>query len=333
MNRCVDCGLQQDTSVDRHLYSIFDDALVRTKEHLCGLCGRSENGNPDYIWDYGIKGYVRTKNVKAHPRVKGSATTGEIMNYSTNILDYYPFKKHPGNFKYPNKLPYLGVEMECTAKDQRRFYGAVRQIYTAMPEFCVVTNDASLPSNSFEIVTLPATLKYHQNIAPWKTFYETVVPSWLASEFTHSCGNHIHISKASMDIPQQYRFCAFLLNEDNRQEIIAIAGRAPTSYSHYQDLSSLFEDASGVRVNGREAIGTSRKQPTIEVRVFKASTKYENLMARLEFMDALRNWSINTRSNKGKIYPFKTFTAFLKKKKRSAEYPLLFNYMEENRIL
>jgi len=206
----------------------------------------------------------------------------EIKSYSERAEHTLPFKDDG-----EASPVYLGIELEyenCTSK--------AKDVYIALHNHVIVKRDGSL-SSGFEIVTAPATIASHKR--EFKGFYDKVT----GLEALSNCGMHVHVDKRSMGEMQIGKMLAFIYKKENIPSIEALAGRSFSSNRFckassertltdglYGNLDGVSRDSAGKY----EALNTSPKN-TIEVRIFAPPTDETTLFMRLEFVQALVDWT------------------------------------------
>ncbi len=140
-----------------------------------------------------------------------------------------------GNRKSARPTMWLGFELEVVARDGR--WAAVHAIQTALGKRGIIKNDGSIPEDGFEIVSLPATLAYHQ--AGWGDAFFVTLAAHARGWDEKSCGMHVHMSRDALTPLQIARLQVFVngdgLHVNNRAFIEKIAGRGATDYCRHYD--------------------------------------------------------------------------------------------------
>ncbi len=203
----------------------------------------------------------------------------KIQSYSTNALDTFKFKK-----KETEKNPlYLGIELEFDT-DRKKAPPLIRRFKDHM----IAKEDGSI--DGFELVTAPATFSIHAEI--FKEF------PFNKQKVTSRDGMHVHVDKKSLTTLQMGKIFEFIYNDNNYKFIKKIAGRDLNNYcstvTKKSVLSGIEEHENGItyRVEGSHhtAINVSNKN-TVEFRIFRTPSTYEQFMARLEFVKAMVDWT------------------------------------------
>lgn len=226
-----------------------------------------------------------------------------IQEYHAKAEQQLPWKN--GGEKYPD---YMGIELEYEdCKSQ------VKAVLDAMEGHVIIKRDGSI-SDGFEIVTTPATLSVHKEA--FKGFFEKV-----KVKVKRNCGMHVHVDKRKMGEMQKGKLLAFLYKKENIPWIEDIAGRAYSTNSYCKvDRERNITDGVYARSNfyekvcrhvtGRyEALNLSPPN-TIEFRIFAPPLDERTLHMRLEFVQALVDWtkpgvcSVKDASSKEKFIEF-----------------------------
>ena len=241
---------------------------------------------------------------------------GLVLDYSRKIEDYNGRIKFKSNKEKDKTLDfglkfhilktpvidrnfYLGVELEVARKLSTPM-DICKQVLNDLNvnfekkgiSFAFLKADSSIPQHGFEIVSAPATLKYHQDA--WDTFFNNSAKH-LRSFTLPQCGMHVHVSRATFEDggnsnfkdPSGHigRLLNFYNRKDNRPFITNIAGRSPNQYTNYigKKITTVFKkDEIGER---NQSINL-RPRDTIEIRIFKGNVKKEGFMKNIEFAHA-----------------------------------------------
>lgn len=174
-----------------------------------------------------------------------------------------------------------------------------------------------------EIVSIPATLKWHKDFL-LKEFF----PKGLCETFTacSSCGMHIHINKSAFTPETLKKFITFTVNPENHEWMTKLAGRDQRSNGNcapnfmnlqhvtiegkkYLTNSSLTVDNQLIASDGtgkNRAVNTGTPYGTVEYRIFTTPINKVMMLKNLEFTDAL------IRFVRVVDYPELTIPAFIK---------------------
>ena len=238
-----------------------------------------------------------------------------IREYHARAEAVFPFKddgeKHP---------EYMGIELEYEdCRDQ------VKPVLLALKDHAIIKRDGSI-LNGFEITTAPATLAAHKKA--FSGFFgkvKVVVKS--------NCGMHVHFGKKHLTEMQKGKLLAFLYKKENIPIISSLAGRQYAS-NHYckAEIERKVTDGVYSRTNIRdkecrrspgkyEALNTS-PQTTVEFRIFAPPKDEYTLFYRLEFVQAMVDWTKPGICSVKDVTDWQKFTAFVASYKKF--YPNLW---------
>lgn len=212
-----------------------------------------------------------------------------VMSYNTDIFSHLAH----GFLKYGSESDnYMGVELEyCTTS---RSDQTVKQVREGLGGMAICKHDGSIEGDGFEVVTLPATLRYHKKEL-WNLFDEKVKP--VLQEYHDGCGIHIHVNRRHPETSKvnltkaHVQKLAVMVNCANNVEFTkTITGRRPTRYCRAADNSELNWTGNCSSSFAGEPkysqLNTSRTD-TIEFRMFKASGDKHTIFTYLEFVHSL----------------------------------------------
>lgn len=201
----------------------------------------------------------------------------------SNCLNY-TFKPQP-RFNYmddernniDNNL-FMGVELECGGAIT--YDDVINFINENASTFYYMKRDASIPAYGCEIVTHPATLKYHQNKAQWKKLIKSAKNYGLESDNDH-CGIHIHMNRTFFNSNDIVKIDYFINNKSDFWKKIA---RRESRYSSYVEKSNI---EWGRQTTDRHCALNLSNPYTIELRIFKGTLDLDILMAYIEITNHL----------------------------------------------
>lgn len=267
---CDDCG----NVIDPHT----DDVILRSDSVYCEDCA-SEHADPneEYIHEYGYS-----------PR---------IMFNEGKELNSYP-KKGERYFG-------LEIETECT--------GDITEIIED-EDYYWATDDSSIQCLSggcaAEIVTQPTTFKAWQNYSD--TFFDALENN---CDTNTSCGLHIHVNRDSVSDETIEKAILFISKHYEKVTIFAdrltcnICRYAGNNLEHYKDFypnSKSVKEEINIVKKGKDnvrnkylAINTLHKN-TYEFRIFNSTVDKDEILAYIEFVDALLEYC--SKSNFLQIY-------------------------------
>jgi hypothetical protein len=194
-------------------------------------------------------------------------------------------------------------------------------------------HDGSLSNIGYEICFHPFTLNGFKKFVPAEMF-EYLRLNGVRSWDTDNCGIHIHVSKTSLyNQSHQYRFAQFINN--NSKNNFAVAGR-DTHWAKYPSqerpeslkiMKAIKGDAS--RDYDRYVAVNLTPKETIEVRIFRGSLKYKRILATIEYVTAVAEYTkdISIRQIwEGGAWDWRPFREFVAK--NAATYGNLAGYLK-----
>ena len=208
--------------------------------------------------------------------------------------------------------------------------------------------------NATELVSIPATLKYHKHFLTTEFFAREYEKIFKVGDGT---GIHVHIDKKVFNKTSLKKFIGFICLPENRAFVEAICGRSigeDVKYCKHNQIEfkygslHLFKKKKilkGVKISltnnlkqvslrkntyfphGKNvAINTDTGLPTVEVRIFQSVTKKSLLLKNLEFVDALVRFSKVAKYRE--LYP-RPFVEFLLNNKEDYKNLLAFPLVKE----
>ena len=181
--------------------------------------------------------------------------------------------------------PVLGVELEVSFKPTAHPETATH-VKALMDNFVICKSDGSIGNDGIEIVSSPATLKYHKHDAKWKEFFEAhkdhIVDGY------ERCGIHIHINKMAFTPMTMGKFVTFFHLPANAQFLYKVAGRAESSYAVVRGnemtkvgwLSKEQNMKSGTKYSAANIV----PEHTIEIRLFASTINPDLFFKNIEFV-------------------------------------------------
>lgn len=229
-----------------------------------------------------------------------------IREYNTRAEHYLPFKNNG-----ENSPVYMGIELEYEdCKSQ------VKAVVDALNGHAIVKRDGSI-NYGFEICTAPATLAVHKKA--FEGFFDKV-----QLFVKKNCGMHVHVDRRKMGEMQLGKLLAFLYKKENIPWIETIAGRdysrntyckaekerkvTDNFHSRQEFYTKRVRDSAGKY----EALNTSPTD-TIEFRIFSPPKDAKTLYMRLEFVQALFDWTLPGVCSVKEAADIDSFKGFVKK--------------------
>lgn len=202
----------------------------------------------------------------------------QLLNHSTKATDYFSFKKD----KTDIHNTFLGVELELEKHSQQEY-----NTLNLIKNHAIFKRDGSL-TNGVEICSAPATLETHKKA--FLPFFAGLQTNQSKLQASPNCGMHVHIDKRKLSPLHIAQLCFLLNNSDNEPNIVQIAGRAPNQYcsrEHYTYKTFVQTNLS----NNRYRRVNLSNEKTIELRLFASTTDFKTFCARLEFTQAVIDYT------------------------------------------
>lgn len=290
-----------------------------------------------------------------------------FMDYSEKLGKFVCTDPIPGSKFKPEDIVIdvpMGMELEVEYVDkydeeekEDQAENAVYELHSAMPcqigsdyQPVIRKEDGSL-TNGTEFVTQPMTIKAHKQVD-----YSMISDWGFKGYYPSSTGLHIHLPKSYFSHRQLLIF--LMLHRDlaiDKTLLDFVAKREENMWAKRQwqealidyDLPYLASNSPITQLayhrHGDADVGVRRYSfvnlapaPTIELRYFKSNLKQDSLMARLEYVNAIYNYSkllslhplqsvIDWSTNYGLVDLFVVFTYMWENK-----YPLLSGRLHNN---
>lgn len=189
----------------------------------------------------------------------------------------------------------IGVELETYADD------AMEHAEMAMAIGLLAERDGSLDdTHGVEIVGPPMLMgEYLITASPWhKLFSKSEFKAWDAGT---GYGMHVNLNREGMTKIHQCRFVRFI--HDNKPFCEHIAGRKENHWAQYSKKT-----LACYRRDGEKYEAAAMREGRIEVRIFRATRKVESFLKNIEFVDAVREFTQETRCD----YSLFEFLQFVK---------------------
>jgi len=208
------------------------------------------------------------------------------------VMDYHDFPSH----KYKPRMTiadkergenlFFGVELEA---DGGEFDIDDFTDWTNNSNLIHFENDGSLSDDGVECITMPCSLKYHQNDMDWSGICSQLKSQGYSSHDASSCGLHVHISRDALTPIQIMKMDVFV--NRGADFFSQIARREDFYSSKYRKNKKVdvhkgtydSEDGHGARYT---AVNTCNEK-TVEIRIFKGTLKYQTILGTIEMCHAL----------------------------------------------
>lgn len=192
-----------------------------------------------------------------------------------------------------NKVPYLGVEIEVDEGGQKdKMAKAAMKYMNKDRMFVYCMRDGSL-NEGFEIITQPATLKYHQSQKDnYEAMFNFLISKGYLSHDTQTCGIHVHFNRDFYkDNEELYVTRLLYLVDKFWDDIVRFSRRNQRRIDRYSKkvdmpLKEYFikSNKSNIHDYHYYAINLSNSN-TIEFRMFKGTLNIDTFMATLQFVN------------------------------------------------
>jgi len=323
---CRDCAGFCDECDEAYVYSAL--AQYGSNRWLCPRCA-SYCDVCDQLYD--------PMNQDEHDHLDGLESYREyyenqmvVSSYGTSPLDYIHCDA-PGD----GKNLWMGVELEFNSivtsdgpSHHSRVLDGFHRELRANQHYAIIKSDSSVSGG--EICTVPATLDQHRKkMGHVVQFFNDNSHLFTTDEDDdgNHAGLHVHLDRAYLSLLDISKILVFVNNPRFRDHIVGIAGR---NYSNYAKLSEKsFTDVRKRCAGHYDAVNLEAisKHGTIEIRIFKATSSYEELMTRLEFCHALVHFVKDATLLDFELDGWERFQYYVESWKKF--YPHLQNYMEE----
>lgn len=188
---------------------------------------------------------------------------------------------------FGNGEMFLGVELEIDhGNDLENCVVGLRQ--NTSNNFYEYKYDGSL-DRGIEVVSQPATLNYHMNIAEWRKVIDIALQNGFKSHDCGTCGLHVHVNRNYFNNDDKAILKLWIIFENNRHWLEVFSRRNIDSLNHWASFKPEYEmdyliENGFERYNERyQAINNTNSQ-TIEFRLFRGTLKYNTFVATLQFV-------------------------------------------------
>lgn len=306
-----------DEYIQQALVGMYNDVFTDLSAYNGGLFANNKLGCPRNYVD-ALRSAVATQQREQRRREELERRQAEerettLMSYGTRATEFFKFKKG----KDARYSTFLGVELELEGHSKREY-----QSLNTIKDHAIFKRDGSLESG-VEICTAPATLDVHKEA--FAKFFAALDENGSDLEAQNSCGMHVHIDRSKMSTLHVANLCLLLNKEENDGAIRAIAGRQANSYCkkvahNYGNFTSGQQGDRYSRVN-------LTPSKTVELRLFASTTNYKDFCKRLEFTQAVVDYTRPGETNITckDIPKWDNFKAYVMKHRKT--YPTLVKEM------
>jgi len=235
-----------------------------------------------------------------------------VYNHKRNAMEFLTLRKRSdenttitSDVSLFNPTPFMGIELEVQQQETAKYMingkecfapaNITTQVYDALGrDYVIIKRDGSLRGyNPFEIVTVPATLGYHQD--RWESFLNNKeLKKYLTSFASGNCGMHIHINRESFTGLHLAKFMRFINCRDNFEFITSVAQRSHNRYAEFLSetrsggFARYFRGNPDRRGSSEEKYMAVNTKPTatVEVRIFRGNLAKIGFLKNLEFVHA-----------------------------------------------
>ena len=195
----------------------------------------------------------------------------------------YTYKPSPNFHQATDEVnPYslfFGVELEMG--DAESYNDVMKFISNNMGGLFYAKRDASIPAYGCEVVSHPATLRYHIESNNWDVLLKNAKKYNLKSDELDKCGVHVHISRSALSNKE----CAMLdYFVNKKKDFWKKIARRESHYSAYIDKEL---GSWGRQVTDRHCAVNLSNDYTVEIRIFKGTLQVDFLKSYIEVCDAL----------------------------------------------
>lgn len=247
----------------------------------------------------------------------------------TRVMSYHGFNSG----KYlPRRLDsetrenlFFGVELEV---EKGRFRECDYEDWTTDDSLIHFEHDGSLRTDGVECITMPCSLKFHQQKMSWKELCDTFLSAGFRSHYDGShCGLHVHISRTAMTPLSIMKLDVFV---NNAKDFLSQIARRSEIYGGGYCVGKRMDKQKG-RPQGTH---DDRYQPvnttnynTVEIRIFRGTLNSNTVLGTIELCHAMVKFMPLIPANR--IYNhhdnIKDFISFMAD--HSEDYPNVFPMM------
>ena len=192
---------------------------------------------------------------------------------------------------------FIGVELElddggCSNINAR----TLTDLANEKGKHIYIKTDGSL-DEGFEIVTHPMTLKYHQEIMPWKELTKEALHLGYRSHKAGTCGLHCHVNRTFFGDTYEHQERnigkVLFLVEKYWEELLRFSRRTQGQMDHWAARYGFKENPEQVLNHaknsnmGRYTCINLQNYHTIEFRLWRGTLKYNTLIATLQMVERL----------------------------------------------
>lgn len=279
-------------------YSYFDNMFTYNGDYYCEDCRDDlfvscERCGDDYLAD-GLEYVEGYRYLCEHCREYLDSNV--IQGYSHT--QFYP--NNDDNFYSEfgeNTKQFFGIELEIGGNGER--YDCAKAIRNLNPAFFILKSDSSIPGEGFEIVSKPATYKYHYNHY-WDDVCRLSREHGFKSHNIRNCGLHIHISRDFFSNDKEALVKLWEIFHNNQTWLERFSRRNMDDLNNWAKFKDKYDvdylkDNGYENHSGRYQAINNNPSHTIEFRLFRGTLKYNTFIATLQFTKYICDY-VNTHS-------------------------------------
>ena len=328
-NYCSGCNKYYSTNISM--------TRADSGDRICPTC--LENNDYTICSDCGV---IILRQIPYTDEETEQPLCGRCYNrlYNYQIRSYHdqsePFVKRNTENDKQNESFYFGLELEVSGRREvaGRFYRKVKNDVILM-------SDSSIIGGGFEIVTMPMTVNYFNEVFKQKLTEGLKV--LIQEDFKgHNCGGlHIHVSEDVIDKDQLAQLSEVLYGSKNDIETwLQITQRKRSQIDSYSSMTNKMSFYNILESNyekppvstGRyTALNHSTRTHTYEFRIFNSNLRIERILKNIQCVFALLDYSKNYAKNERPVCNTTEFLKFVMS--RAIFYPELAQFIKEKNIL
>ena len=190
---------------------------------------------------------------------------------------------------------FIGFELEAGGLEYEDDACDVgRGVLQRSDDFLFLKDDCSIPEYGFEVVSQPATIRFHRRFN-YADILQYMANSGLRSHDIGSCGLHVHVSRNALSTTK-WIFVDWFVNR-HKDFWVAVARRESSYYAAYTDFdyelkecNNKLKDVCGKPTDKFVAVNFCHEN-TVEFRIFRGSLRYETFIGTLELVHGLVKWA------------------------------------------
>ena len=221
---------------------------------------------------------------------------------------------------------FYGIELEIDKGGEDNKNAKILLDYVNQDnEYIYAKHDGSL-SNGFELVSHPMTLEYHLNKVDWEGLFKKAISMGYRSHQTETCGYHIHVGRKAFGetYEEQEEVIARIVFfvESHWNELLKVSRRSTYSmerwssrYGLSENTKETYQKAKSKRLGRYCAVNIETYQPTVELRLFRGTLRYQTFAATLQLVDEICNTCLNMNDEELEGLSWSSFVLGIKEDK------------------